>query len=411
MRRLIRHREATVLVLGQSFSSVGTSALWLALGIWINELTGSASAAGLSFFMYALGTLTGPVGGEVTDRVGRRRLLIVVNLASVLLVLPLLAVRDAADVWLAYTVMFFYGVSTGVIAPAQAALLQGVLPADLLGEANGVLQTIQQGTRIVTPLAGAALLAAVGPWPLIVGDAFTFLVAALSLVALRNRERRPLVRRDRWLVEATAGMRHIRRVPAIREVLAASVLAFVGFGFAETALFLVVREGLGRPSTFVGVLVAAQGAGAIFAGVTGSWLIRRAGERQLVAAALAANGTGFLMLCLTSTITTLIGCVLLGVSLPWINIGTITLFQRLTPARLMGRTYAAFTLLTTTPQTVAIALGAVLMANIDYRVLLVLIAAAAAAAGVALFLKVTPVPERSDSARTQPAPARPRHGT
>jgi MFS family permease len=124
MRQLLAHRNARLYLCGQIVSLFGDSALWLAMGIWIKVLTGSSAEAGLSFFALALGSLCGPAGGMLADRVRRRPLLITVNLATAAMVLLLLLVRDRHQVWLIYAVMFGYGVSGSVLGPAQTALVQ-----------------------------------------------------------------------------------------------------------------------------------------------------------------------------------------------------------------------------------------------------------------------------------------------
>jgi hypothetical protein len=52
VRRLLRHRDARLLVAGQTLSVFGDRAMFLALGVWVKELTGSSAAAGLVFFAY-----------------------------------------------------------------------------------------------------------------------------------------------------------------------------------------------------------------------------------------------------------------------------------------------------------------------------------------------------------------------
>ncbi len=47
MRQLLRIRNARIYLLGDVVSTLGDSALWLAMAIWIKELTGSSAAAGL----------------------------------------------------------------------------------------------------------------------------------------------------------------------------------------------------------------------------------------------------------------------------------------------------------------------------------------------------------------------------
>jgi MFS family permease len=372
--RLLAHRNARLYLAGQVVSLFGDSALWLAMGIWIKVLTGSSAAAGLSFFALALGSLCGPAGGLLADKARRRPLLIVTNLATAGLVLALLVVRDRHQVWLIYAVMFGYGVSGSILGPAQTALVQAIVPAALLGDANGILQTAQQGLRLVTPLAGAALFAAFGPAPVIIGDAATFLIAVATLLAVRIREDRPAPSGQRWLAELTAGARHIARTAVLRQLTITAAVVVTAYGLSETIPFAVVSQGLHKPAPFLGILVSAQGAGAIAAGITAAPLMRRVSEGPLACLGMVSAALGYLLLIPSWLPAVLAGCVLLGASLSWIIAGIMTLFQRRTPAGLMGRTDAAFTIGYAVPQTIAIAVGAGLIAVLSYRILLLAIA-------------------------------------
>jgi MFS family permease len=370
MRRLLRDRSTRLYLSGQVMSLFGDSALWLAIAIWIKVLTGSNSAAGLSWFALAVGSLFGPLGGMLADRVRRRPLLVATNLATAALVLLLLLVRDRHQLWLIYLVMFGYGVSGSVLGPAQTALVQSVVPADLLGDANGVLQTAQQGMRLVTPLAGAGLFAVVGPVPLIIGDAATFVVAVATLLAIRLREPRPAPGARRWLAEVTAGARHIARTIPLRQLTVTASIVVTAYGLSESLPFAVVSEGLHRSAPFVGVMTAAQGVGAILAGLAAGPVMRRLSEGLLTTLGIACAAAGFLLLIPPSLLSVLAGSALLGASLSWIIAGIMTLFQRRTPPELMGRTDAAFTFCYAVPQTLAIAAGASLIAVLSYRVML-----------------------------------------
>jgi MFS family permease len=375
MRALLRHRDTRLYLTGQVLSLFGDSALWLAIAIWIKVLTGSSSAAGLSWFALAVGSLFGPIGGVLADRCRRRPLLAATNLATAGLVLLLLLVRDRHQVWLIYTVMFGYGVSGSLLGPAQTALVQAIVPADLLGDANGALQTAQQGMRLVTPLVGAGLFAVLGPAPVIVGDAATFLVAVVTLLALGVREGRVVPPDRHWFAEVTAGARHIARTIPLRQLTVTAGIVVTAYGLSETIPFAVVSHGLHKSAPFVGVLTAAQGAGAIIAGIAAGPLMRKLSEVALAVLGMASAGAGFLLLIPGHLLPVLAGSALLGASLSWIIAGIMTLFQRRTPPELMGRTDAAFTFSYAVPQTVAIAGGAGLIAILSYRVLLLIIAA------------------------------------
>ena len=400
MGRLLRHRDARLYLLGQSLSTVGDSALWLAMGIWVKILTGSSSEAGLVFFAFTAGLVLAPVTGLIADRLRRRPLLIGANLGSALLVCALLAVRGQPELWLVYLVMFGYGALNSLISSAQTALLAVMLPPDLLGEANSVLQMAAMGLRVVSPLLGAGLLAWVGPAPVVLLDAGTFLAAAACLAALRLREPRPAPAETRWQAEVTAGIRHIGRTEALRRLLVTGVIALLVFGFFETVPFAVVGQGLHRPPAFLGVVEALVGVGALGGGALATPLMRRVGERVLMVLALLIAGTACLLLIPSSLPVVLAAAGLLGLAIVWFNVGSITMIQRLTAASLLGRVDAALNVAITVPQVISIATGAALIAVVNYRVLLVVMAAVIMAS--ALYLAG---PRRSARATPAATPA------
>jgi MFS family permease len=402
MRELLRIRDARVYLAGQACSLFGDSALLLVLAIWVKQLTGSAGQAGLVFFSFALGTLLGPLTGVIVDRVRRRRLLVVANVASALAVLPLLAVGGAGHVWLIYAVAFLYGLSYVVISAAQSALLTTLLPADLLIDANGLLQTVREGLRLVAPLTGAGLFAAFGATVIVLLDATTFLVAAIALLTLRTREPKPARAgsAETRLSELLAGARHIAHTRDLRRMVIALGVALLAIGFCESAMFEVVAHGLHRPPAYLGVLLSVQGVGAVLGGITASRVARRVGESALTAAGLACFAIGCALLAVDLVPVIHLGVILFGFGLPWIVVGEITLVQRRTPHALQGRTFSAAELLTGLPQTLSIAVGALLVGLVDYRLLLVAIALVVGAAGV--YLVSERRPRLAGSALRQP---------
>jgi MFS family permease len=384
MLRLWRVRDARVFLAGQAVSAFGDSALWLATGIWVKSLTGSSAAAGLTFFFFSAPTLLAPLSGLVVDRVSRRRLLVMVNAATGAAVLALLLVHGAGQVWLIYLVMVVYGASYSMIGAAQSALLASLLPVELLADANGALRTLQATLGLVAPLTGAGLFALLGPHALVLLDAATFAVPVLCALSLRVAEVPIRSSVTRWSTELCAGVRHLAANPPLRQVTAAAMCAVLGFGFSETTIFAVVGEGLHRRAAFVGVLVGLQGAGAVLGGLTAAPLLRRIGERWLIATGLLLLGVASLLEIPPSLGSVLPGIVLFGLSLPWVIVGVTTLVQRLTPSELQGRVYAAADAVITTPQTISIAVGAVLVGIAGYQVLLGVMAACNGLAGAYL---------------------------
>jgi MFS transporter len=375
---LLSHRDARIYLAGQILSVLGDNALWLAMGIWVKQRTGSNSAAGLVFFAFICGTCLAPLTGLLVDRVRRRPLLIAANLATGALVCLLLA--SGPRLWLVYLVMFGYGAGYSLLSSAQTALLPQLLPEDLLGAANSAYQLASSGLHVITPLLGAGLLVWAGPGPVIGLDAATFGLAAAAAVALRLRDDAPVRGTERPWAAITAGLRHIAVTPVLRRVVAAVVIGASVFGFFETVQFAVVGTGLHRSPAFLGVLTAAQGGGAVAGGLLAAPVLARTSERLLVGSGLVACALSCLAAMTGQLALVLAGGALLGVCIVWINVGAITLVQRQTPAQLLGRVDAAANVLVTVPQAVSIAVGAAAIAVLDYRILLAVMAAVMLAA-------------------------------
>ncbi|MFU8873660.1 MFS transporter [Micromonospora sp. SL4-19] len=409
-RRLLADRRARRYLAGQTLSLIGDSSMWLACGIWVKDLTGSDGAAGMAFLFFTLPALLAPLAGLLADRVPRRRLLVVANLAGAAVLLPLLAVRGPGQVAVIYAVMFLYGCLNLVIAPAQSALLVSLLPGELLASANAFLRTVRESLRLLAPLAGAGLYALLGGAAVALLDMATFVAAAALLLTLQVPDPTPR-RPDRtggllrhWAAEATAGIRHLAGHLLLRRVaLATAVLALV-LGFSESTAYAVVDRGLHRDPEFLGVLQAAQGLGAVLGGLASAAAVRRFGEVRVAAAAFLAWAAGAALAAAPLLGPVLVGRVSSGAGLTVMAIALLTLLQRSAPERLQGRVYAGFELTTTVPQTASIALGAYLIGVIDYRAVLLTQAAVVVSAALLLLRADRLAPPPSVPSVHEPAP-------
>jgi MFS family permease len=389
MRKAFAQKGFGHLFTGVSTSMFGDSVMLIVLSMWVKSLTGSNAAAGMTFFWLVLPSLFAPLFGLFVDRVRRRPLLIWANVASAVCVLPLLLVRDAGDVWLIYAVAFVYGISFVVIPAGLNGLLKEVMPPALLVEANASLQTIKESFRLVGPLAGAALFSALGGGAVAVVDAASFLVAAAVIGSMRVHEDQPVRSAQHWRLELTEGIRHIWYDVLLRHTLVALGVTVLVVGFSESAIF-AVTDAFGRPVEFIGVLLTVQGVGAIAGGLTASRIVRRCGEAGTLAVSLAVLAVGAVLMALAPSLwLVFLAVVTFGYALPPMMIAFGTLMQLRTPSRLMGRVSTANDVVLGTPQTVSIAVGALLVSLIDYRLIFAIMAGvtAAAAAYLAIALR------------------------
>ena len=412
MRKAFQQKGFTRLFTGLTASMLGDSVMLLVLSMWVKTLTGSNGAAGLTFFWMMIPALFASLYGMYIDRIKRKPLLVWGNVLSAVMVLPLLLVRDAGDVWVIYVVAFLYGISFVVLPAGLNGLLKEMIPADLLVEANSSLQTTKEGFRLIGPLLGAALFGMFGGGLVALVDSLSFFAAALVIASIPLNENLPQRIEQRWWHEMTGGIQHLAHERVLRHTLVAFALMLIVIGFTEASIYAVL-DFFGKPPTFAGVVVTVQGVGAIVGGVTTSRWVRRFGEAGTVTVGMALLSLGLAVVALTSSLwATLAAVVVLGYGLPLTFISFMTMLQRRTPQALIGRASAAVETVMGAPQAISLAVGALLVTLLDYHVIFAIMAAFTGAAVLYLLISLRGNLFRPDAPLTspplEPAPPPPR---
>ncbi|MGW2227701.1 MFS transporter [Streptomyces formicae] len=373
--RVLRDRNAGLYLGAVVVSGFGSSALWLASGIWVKDLTGSDGLAALCQFALWAPTLMGPLLGTLADRTRRRPLLVAANLALAVLLLALTSVDDAGRLWILFAVLFVYGACGVVTDAAEAALVATAVDKELLGDFNGLRMSANEGMKLVAPLAGAGLFAAYGGAPVALLDAVTFVLAAGMFALLRVRESAPARERASLRARTAEGAGYLWRHERLRPLVTAGGLTMLTSGITGATLFAVVDR-LGHSPTYTGVLYVVQGVGSVAVGVASGALLRRFGARRFGGAGIALTGVSALLTALPHDATALAGSLTNGIGLPCVLIAALTSVQRETPDALLGRVAATANTLMFTPTALGIAAGAALVESVDIAILLPVLAGA-----------------------------------
>ncbi|MCY1138635.1 MFS transporter [Actinoplanes sp. Pm04-4] len=378
-------RNALLFVLISLLSGFGSTAMTLAAGIWVFDLTGSVSLAALTAICIYVPTLAAPWLGALVDRLPRRPLLIVADLALGALLLTLLAVRSAEASWLIFVVLLARGVSYVVIDAGETAVLPSALTPKILADVNGWRSSAQEGMKLVAPLAGASLYAWRGPTAVVLLCAALPLLTAVCYALMRLTPSEP-ARRDS--PGFRPGLRALFGVPAVRGPVLVAAAAIGASGLKDAAVLAHLVHDLGLPATRLGYLGTAQGAGSIVAGVVVGRVLARLTPLTVTAVGAAGFAVGCLVQALPWWPTMIAGSLLIGVGLPWALIAAVTAVQTRTPDHLLGRVAATSNTVMFGPVALGIPLGAAL---IHLGAVLPLVIAAAVSVSAALVVPRTAV--------------------
>ncbi|MGK5696088.1 MFS transporter [Streptomyces sp. URMC 128] len=381
--RVLRDRDAGLCLSGVVVSGFGTSALWLASGVWVKDLTGSDGLAALCLLAMWLPTLAGPLLGTLADRGRRKPLLIGVNLLLGALLLTLVSVDAPGDLWLLYAVLFAYGAAGVVHDAAESALVATAVDPSLLGDFNGLRMTATEGMKLLAPLAGAGLYAADGGASVALLDAATFVLATGVYALLRVEEDKPAPPTGSRRERTGEGARHLWAHPLLRPLVLAGGTTMLCAGLNGAMVYTVVDD-LGRSPAYAGVLYAVQGAGSVAVGLCSGTALRRLGERRFAAYGIALLAVAVALRAVPSDPLALVCGAAIGAGLPAVLIATLTSVQRETPGPLLGRATATAHTLVYTPNVAGLAAGAALVELVSHRPVLV-------ALGVALLVTAAPL--------------------
>ena len=217
--------------------------------------------------------LVGLPAGALADIVDRRRLLIVSQgwmllSAAALGVLTLIGFMSP---WILLALTFALGLGAAMNTPAWQAIVPEVVSPSELQEAVALNAAGFNVARAVGPALGGLIVAAVGPGPVFLLNAASF-IAVMLVVYRWNRQRATSRLPAEHVISAMrAGIRYVRNAPSLQAVLVRSGVLIVCAAGLWALLPLVARDQLGLGATGYGVLLGCLGIGA----VTGATLLPR----------------------------------------------------------------------------------------------------------------------------------------
>jgi MFS family permease len=172
---------------GQTISTLGSSFTGFALPLLIYNLTGSSLNLALTVTATVLPYLLfGLVIGAWVDRVNRKRLMVVTDLARALVIasIPLASFVGLLSVWWIYAVAFLNSALTICFDAANFAAVPSLVRQEDLVTANGQVQAGYSIAKVGGPLLGGLLIVVIPLPMLLLIDAFSFLISAATLMLI-----------------------------------------------------------------------------------------------------------------------------------------------------------------------------------------------------------------------------------
>jgi amino acid adenylation domain-containing protein len=286
---------------GQLVSTTGSMLTAFALPIWLYTRTGSVTDLGLLWALALLfGVLTLPVAGAITDRVNRRKVMMIASCTSGTIQLGLAALlfSGSLSLWHIYVLVSLSQIAGSFQRIAFQSAVPQLVPKRFLGHAMGIVQLSTGTAQLLMPVLAAGLYAAIDLKGILLLDVASYLFAIVALAFIRFPDLMGWRPREPLMVAIVNGMRFSWNHRGFRTMLAYFALGNV---FLAPALVLVTPLVLSfGTTTQVAQVALAEAAGAITGGIVMSvWGGPR--KRRMLGVLIFNFGTA-------------IGCLVIGLS-------------------------------------------------------------------------------------------------
>lgn len=350
VRALLGDRDLCLLLFAALVSQTGDWVVATGVAFQVYVLTHSTLASATALLVTQIPQVVlGSIAGVVVDRRDRRQVMVAVNLALSLVILPLAAVHDGDQVWIVYAVLAATSCLTPFFAAAEASLLPELVgrPETLI-VANALNAQVRNVARLVGAAVGGVVVATGGLVLLALTDAVSFLVAAVAIALIRHRPAPGVTRRLHLLREWADGLAVIRRSRALGVLVVFFAASGIGEATMGTLFAPFVQDVLGGTARAYGFILATQAIGGIVGGV----LVTAVGHRFTPRALFGWGAVVFGVLDLAMFLSPLVSdgvwpaaviITLVGLPGAAVGAGMLTVFQLATPGGSRGRVFGAMT--------------------------------------------------------------------
>lgn len=229
--------------LGAVFFGLGMWMEWLAIGWFVLDESGSVFLAAISFAIRMVPNLVlGPIGGAVSDRLPRERVLLatsVVRMVTATLMATVVWV-DVATIPVLLVLVAITGSTISFQNTSLQPLQAEIVGPRRLGNAISLTSFGQRSIGVLGALSGGVLIGWLGPSPTLLVTALPLAGAALMFSRVQARPR-SAPSGTAFGAEVLEGLRLIVQTPMVRLLLGMMVFVEI-FGFSYNGLLPAVAE-------------------------------------------------------------------------------------------------------------------------------------------------------------------------
>jgi len=385
--RLRAGRGLANLIAAEGVSVAGDWVLNTAASIAVFRETSSTAAVSLLLALAALPTLAlAPLAGAIADRSDRRHVMAWADaISAIVLLLCVGAAMLGFGLASEFAAVFVVAGLATFHRPASEALLPSLAGERDLGRVNSTLRLASRLAIIIGPAIASGLMTIGGFSLVLVVDAASFVVSASLIAAIPAVRLATSATGHSAFRAAAAGLSYARRTPHVRTIVLAIGITMLVAPIVNAGTLTLVSETLHLPESRYGVLLSAEGGGALALALLFMYLGPRLKLLPVGAAALITTGAATILLgAAPGMLVALLAMAIMGMGVVGLQICFASYLQKETEDEMRGRVMSLVSMVASSAGLVGFALAGPAVYAVGVR-------EAFAAAGIVICLSAVPV--------------------
>ena len=184
-------KKVYVLWFGQTLSWTGSAMSFFAIGVWIFETTGRASALSTILFTVGIvGVVTGPFGGVLADRFPRKQLIISFDLviAFLMCVIGYFAINDKLTIAMLIPFALAFGIFEIAHWTTWSAFLGDVVKKQHVTKISALFESAEAFSVLLGPIGGALIYSYFGLSGVILVDLITCFIGIVTISLFKSEK-------------------------------------------------------------------------------------------------------------------------------------------------------------------------------------------------------------------------------
>ncbi|MFC4713494.1 MFS transporter [Planococcus dechangensis] len=387
-KKLKGWKDPSVLLLSLGIAGIGDFIYLVAINIIVYQMTGSAAAvAGLWIVGPIVNILTKFWTGSFIDYRSKKAVIVSTYLfrAAFIALIPF-----APNVFIIYIILIFLSIAKSFFGPSSVTYITMLVPKRKRKRFNAIRSFTSSGAFIIGPAIGGVLILGSSIEATLWVNALFFILAALLIVQLPKMEDI-----DRSAIPSLTVSQVMRDFSVVTDFVSKhKYITFIYLSFTVVLIFSFAMDAqevvftqrvIGLSELDYSLLISITGIGSVSGGMLLSIFSSKLSLRFMMVFGLIMTTIGYVVYAFSWSFTSvMVGFLILGFFIVFMNAGIATFYQNNIPVALMGRITSIFQLFQSVLQIVILLAVGVFADVISLRITIVALAVAMLMAAMVL---------------------------